>query len=155
VSGYACGTPGKAPGSRVKILLVLVVVIGVQLLVFGSVATASMESGAFDETSPVAEWVTSGSAAKQGFAGGVALFGVGLALLLYKCLVGWGLVDGGGPSASTVILALLTTVLGVTLWFDALFLGLFEAKRQARPAFDVATIGPDEEAQAKPPGIAL
>jgi hypothetical protein len=60
--------------------------------------------------------------------GGTILFGAGLLLLLLGYLEGWATIAGGGLSASFVILSLLMTVLGVTLWFDAFFLGLFETK---------------------------
>jgi hypothetical protein len=135
---------GGAPMIVTKILLGFAVIFGSQLLVLGSAAVTNRVGLPPGRASKVSEWVSSGSAAKLGFAGGTALLAGGLALLLYGYLVGWGSIGGGGLSASGVILSLLMVTLGVTLWFDAFFLGLFEAKKSARrPAISLLS-GRDE-----------
>ncbi len=122
------GMSGGAPVIVAKTILAFAVVLGVQLLLLGSVAMASAESQQLGQAVRISHWVHSGSAAKQGFAGGSVLVGVGLLFLLFGSISGWGSIADGGTGASLAILAILATVLGITLWFDAFFLGLFEKK---------------------------
>ena len=145
------GMSGGVPVIIIKTFLALAVVLGIQLLVLGSAAMASAKSLLLGKAGRVSEWVRSGSAAKQGFASGSALLGAGLVLLLFGCLEGWGPVGQGGTSASGVILSLLMTILGVTLWFDAFFLGLFETTRTARLTFQISPAAPDDRVQELAP----
>jgi hypothetical protein len=126
--GVLFGMSGGVSVLVIKTLLAIAVVLGIQLLVLGSAAVGTAESLHLGKAVRISQWVHTGSAAKQGFIGGTILFGAGLLLLLLGYLEGWATIAGGGLSASFVILSLLMTVLGVTLWFDAFFLGLFETK---------------------------
>ena len=120
-----------------KALLASAVVLGVQLLVLGCAATARVANLTSDASSKFCHWVTDGTATKQGFASGTVLVGSGIGLLLYRCLVGWG--TGNGVPASLLILSLLLTTLGGILWFDAFFLGLFEARTTPRRSLHAVT----------------
>ncbi len=120
-----------------KALSAVAVVVGVQLLVLGCAATVRLANLTLDTSSKVCDWVTDGTAAKQGFASGTALFGAGIGLLLYGYLVGWG--DGNGAPSSLLILSLLLTTLGGFLWFDSFFLGLFETSSSPRRYFHLVT----------------
>jgi glycosyltransferase involved in cell wall biosynthesis len=137
------GLSGKTSLIVFKVLFAFAVVIGMQLLVLGSAATARTVTMAFGIRNRLSDWVIEGRATKQGFAIGTAVFSVGFAMLLYRQFVGWGSIRGGGLSTSLFILSILLTTLGITLWFDAFFLGLFEAKNDHRQAFEFMT--PEKE----------
>ena len=138
---------GGVPVFIIKTLVAFAVLFGIQLLVLGSAAMTIRSSLYLGRACKVAAWVCSGSAAKQGFAGGTALVGGGLAFVLYGSFAGWGPIDEGGLSASAAIFSVLMILLGVTLWFDAFFLGLFEVKGRARPSFEVVATGPEDLVQ--------
>jgi hypothetical protein len=129
-----------------KALLGFAILFGVQLLVLGSAAMTNCDRMMPSKGNKVSAWVCSGAAAKLGFASGTAFLGAGLALLLYGSFVGWGSVRDGGIWASAVILSILMMTLGVGLWFDAFFLGLFEEKKSAHQSAEIDA-GRDETVQ--------
>jgi len=119
-----------------KSLLAFALFVGVQLLVLGAAATASTDRLLLGRARRVSTWVSSGTAAKQAFVAGFAFTAVGTGLLIYGSLAGWGALDTAGPSASALILSILFAALGLTLWFDAFFLSLFEATWRRSHATD-------------------
>lgn len=120
------GISGQTSATIAKSLLALAVVLGIQLFVLGSAAVASEERSRAGFVARVAGWVQSGSAAKHGFLTGTALVIGGVGLLAFDTLGLWGPTAHTGTATSFLILSILMTVSGVTLWFDAFFLGLFE-----------------------------
>jgi glycosyltransferase involved in cell wall biosynthesis len=124
-----------------KVLFAFAVVIGVQFLVRGVAATVRLANQELKESNRLSSWVTSGAAAKQGFGTGAAFVITGVGSLIYGYLVGWGV--GNGVPVSLLVFSLLLIGLGVTLWSDAFFLGLFEDRKTARPALHLMTQDPD------------
>ena len=129
------GSSGGTSAIITKVLLAHAFVVGIQLLVLGSAAIAKTGTPQPGKAAWISEWVRSGSAARQGFLSGSVLFGAGLVLLLLGFINGWGSVAAGGIAASGVILVISVTALGVILWFDAFFLGIFETTRSPRLTF--------------------
>ena len=115
-----------------KSVLAFAFFVGVQLLVLGAAATASTDQLLLGRARRVSTWVSTGNAAKQAFVAGFAFTAIGTGLLIYGSVAGWPALDTAGPSASALILSILFAALGLTLWFDAFFLSLFEATWRRR-----------------------
>ena len=115
-----------------KSLLAFALFVGVQLLVLGAAATASTDQLLLGRARRVSTWVSTGTDAKQAFVAGFAFTAIGTGLLIYGSVAGWPDLDTAGPSASALILSILFAALGLTLWFDAFFLSLFEATWRRR-----------------------
>ena len=133
-----------------KALSAAAVIVGVQLLVLGCAATARVANLTLNESNKFCDWVTNGTAAKQGFASGTALVGSGIGLLVYGYLAGWG--AGNGAPTSLLILALLLSTLGGILWFDAFFLSLFEARTNPPRSFHMLTEDQDHFVERRQQG---
>jgi hypothetical protein len=134
------GTGGSSSALAGKIMLALVTLAGSQLLTFGLFAKTYAKSIGLDKKSRVSEWVERTFTLEHGLVCGAGLCTVGLAVVIRQSVAGWGPVEGGGLSASTTILGLLSTVLGASVWFDAFFLTMFHLKRPS-PA---VTLTPSE-----------
>ncbi len=113
-----------------KALLAFAVLSGMQVLVLSLAATLSTDRLLLGRLNRISTWVSSGSAAENGFVAGTVLAAVGLGLLIYGSFAGWGALNLAGPAASVLVLSVMLALLGVTLWFDAFFLSLFEIKRR-------------------------
>jgi glycosyltransferase involved in cell wall biosynthesis len=131
-----------------KALLAISVLIGMQVVVLGSAATTGTNRYLLGRANQVSKWVSSGAAAKKGFLAGTILVAFGFGFLIYSCFAGWGAFQSAGPGVSALILSVLLPVLGVTLWFDAFFLSLFQATQQ--PDERVTESAPVE---ARPPHL--
>jgi glycosyltransferase involved in cell wall biosynthesis len=118
----------------VKFLLALVTLAGSQLLTFGLFAKTYAKSISLDKMGRISGWVERTFTLEHGLVCGSGLVTVGLALVIHQFVQGWDPVAAGGLSASATILGLLSTVLGVNLWFDAFFLTMFHLKRPAPTA---------------------
>jgi hypothetical protein len=127
------GVSGGESTMVLKSLLAFALFVGVELLVLGAAATASTDQLLLGRARRISIWVSSGTAAKQAFVAGFVFTVVGAALLIYGSLAGWGTLGSAGPSASALVLSILLAALGVTLWFDAFFLSLFEATWRRSP----------------------
>ena len=146
---------GLAGGSLVltgKILLALVTLAGSQLLTFGLFAKTYAQGIGLDKKGRVSEWVERTFTIEHGLACGAVLAAVGLTLLVHQSTEGWGRLGAGGPSASTTILGLLSTVLGAEMWFNAFFLAMCHLNRPtAAVAMPAAELGAgSQEAWASP-----
>ena len=126
------GVSGGETTMVAKSLLAFALFVGVQLLVLGAAATASTDQLLLGRARRVSTWVSTGTAAKQAFVAGFAFTAIGTGLLIYGSVAGWPDLDTAGPSASALILSILFAALGLTLWFDAFFLSLFEATWRRR-----------------------
>ncbi len=126
------GVSGGVTTMVAKSVLAFALFVGVQLLVLGAAATASTDQLLLGRARRVSTWVSTGNAAKQAFVAGFAFTAIGTALLIYGSVAGWPALDTSGPSASALIVSILFAALGLTLWFDAFFLSLFEATWRRR-----------------------
>ncbi len=127
------GVAGGLGLMALKVVLALLVIVGVQLVVVGAAAEMGAErerqrqGRTLNAPTPslVARWVAGGSAAKKGFVAGSVLIGVGTAVFLWELVANWGASSLSGTAASVLVLSSHLAVVGIALWFDALFLSLF------------------------------
>ncbi len=121
---------GGVPIIVAKALLAFAVLSGMQVLVLSLAATLSTDRLLLGRLNRISAWVSSGAAAENGFVAGTVLALVGLGLLIYGSVAGWGALNSAGPAASVLVVSVMLALLGVTLWFDSFFLSLFEIKRR-------------------------
>jgi glycosyltransferase involved in cell wall biosynthesis len=147
---FMLGVAGNQYALFGKVVLALTALGGSQLLMLGLFAKTHAKSIGLESSSRISEWVEKIFTLEKGLIVGTGLVVVGLAMVLARVIAGLGAVGAGGTSASTLILGLVSLVLGSKLWFDAFFLSMI----MVRPPSRTVTAKPDAEVSFSGPPVA-